>query len=102
MEFMRSELPQIACGGRQRRRKLRLTVLRRFLACMPAKKPSVSPSAQSLETGAPELGMAEFTELRKVQRPFPKDAGERDCYRYLLDQMQGTSDRPHRRKAEFE
>jgi uncharacterized short protein YbdD (DUF466 family) len=40
--------------------------------------------------------------LRNVPRPFPKDAGERDCYRYLLKQMQATPDRPLETKAEFD
>ena len=73
-----------------------------YWRCMPATKPSISLSAVSLETGAAELGTADFTEIRNVPRPFPKDAGERDCYRYLLEQMQATPDRPHRTKAEFE
>jgi hypothetical protein len=68
---------------------------------MPTRKPSISRSAVSLETGAPELGAPELTELRTVIRPFPKDAGERDCYRYLLDKMQATPDRPPGTKAEF-
>jgi hypothetical protein len=102
MEFMQSELRQIACSGRQCRRKLRLTAFRLLLACMPAKKPSISLSPRSLEAGAPELGTADLTEVRKVPRPFPKDAGERNCYRYLLGQMQATPDHPHETKAEFE
>ena len=69
---------------------------------MPAKEPSISVSPVSLETGAPEIGRPDFTEIRNVPRPFPKDAGERDCYRYLLGEMQATPDRPHGRKAEFE
>jgi hypothetical protein len=69
---------------------------------MPATKPSISLSAVSLETGAAELGTPDLTEFRKVLRPFPKDAEERDCYRYLLEQMQATPDRPHGPKAEFE
>jgi hypothetical protein len=68
---------------------------------MPAKKPSISLSPVGLEIRAPELGPPDFTELRNIPRPFPKDAGERECYRYLLQQMQATPDRPHRRKAEF-
>jgi hypothetical protein len=55
----------------------------------------------AMASGEPELGTADFTELRKVLRPFPKDAG-RDCYHHLVEQMQATPDRPHRRKAEFE
>ena len=82
--------------------RLRLTVFRRLLACMPATKPSISLSAVSLETGAPEFGTPDLTELRNLIRPFPKDAGERDCYRYLLEQMQATPDRPRGTKAEFE
>jgi hypothetical protein len=69
---------------------------------MPATKPSVSLSAVSLKTGAPELGTPDLTELRTLIRPFPKDAGERDCYQYLLAQMQATPDRPRGTKAEFE
>jgi hypothetical protein len=69
---------------------------------MPTSKPSISPSAKSLETGGPELGAPDLTERRTVVRPFPKDAAERDCYRYLLEQMQATPDRPRGTKAEFE
>jgi hypothetical protein len=55
-----------------------------------------------LETGPPELGTPDFTEIRHVSpRPFPKDAGERDCYRYLLGQMQVSPDRPHAMKTEI-
>jgi hypothetical protein len=73
-------------------------VFRLLLACMPAKKPPISLSPLSLETGAPELGTADFSEVRNVPRPFPKDARERDCYRYLLEQMQAAPDAPHRTK----
>lgn len=62
---------------------------------MPAKKPSISISAAGLETAAPAVSTPDLTEHRK-------DAGERDCYQYLLDQMQATPDRPRRTKAEFE
>lgn len=82
--------------------KLRLTVLRRLLACMPAKKPPISLSPRSSETGAPELGTADFSEIRNVPRPFPENAAERACYKYLLAQMQGALDGPHQRKDEFE
>jgi hypothetical protein len=68
---------------------------------MPTTKPSISPSAESLETGGPELGAPDLTEFRIVIRPFPRDAKERDCYRWLLKQMQATPDRPCRTKAEF-
>ena len=94
------------CGREYERtiisRRLRLTVFRHLLTCMPATKRPISLSTVSLETGAPELGTADFTEVRKVPRPFPKDAGERDCYRYLLGQMQATPDHPRGTKAEFE
>jgi hypothetical protein len=73
-----------------------------LLACMPAKKRSISLSPRSLETAAPELGTADFAEVRRVPRPFPKDARERNCYRYLVGQMQATPDHPHGTKAEFE
>jgi hypothetical protein len=80
---------------------LRLTVLRRLLACMPTKKPpSLSP--RSLETGAPELGTPDFTEIRNVPRPFPENAAERACYQYLLEQMQAAPEGPHQRKDELE
>jgi hypothetical protein len=68
---------------------------------MPTTKPSISPSAVSLETGGPELGAPDLTELRTDIRPFPKDAAERDCYRYLLEQMQATPDRPRATKGEL-
>jgi hypothetical protein len=61
---------------------------------MPTTKPSISLSAVSLETGAPEFGAPDLTEHRTFIRSFPKDAAERDCYRYLLEQMQATPERP--------
>jgi uncharacterized short protein YbdD (DUF466 family) len=70
-------------------------------SAMP-RKPSISLSAVGLETGAPELGAPDLTEYRIVRRPFPKDAGERDCYRYLLEQMQASPDHPRETKPEFE
>ena len=66
------------------------------------RKSSIPLSAVSLTTGAPELGTPDLTELRTFVRPFPKDARERDCYRYLLEQMQASPDRPRGTKAEFE
>lgn len=83
-------------------RKLLLTVFRRLPACMPAMKPSISLFAVCLETGVPELGTPDPTEIRTLRRPFPKDAGERGCYRYLLEQMQATPDRARGTKAELE
>jgi hypothetical protein len=68
---------------------------------MPTTKPSISLSAVSLETGGPEFSAPDLTELHTVIRPFPKDAAERDCYRYLLEQMQATPDRPRATKAEL-
>ena len=68
---------------------------------MQATKSSIFLSAVSLETGAPELGTPDFTELRILTRPFPKDAGERDCYRYLVEQMQASPNRPRGTKAEL-
>ena len=69
---------------------------------MLATKQSISLSAVSLETGAPELATLDLTELRVCIRPFPKDPGERDCYQFLLEQMQAAPDRPREKKAEFE
>jgi hypothetical protein len=69
---------------------------------MPATQASISLSAVTLDTGAFELGTADFAEVRNVPRPFPKDARERDCYRYLLEQMQATPDLPHPTKDEVE
>jgi hypothetical protein len=69
---------------------------------MPTTKPSISLSAVSLETGGPEFGAPDLTELRTVIRPFPKDAAERDCYRYLLEPMQATPGHPRTTKGEFE
>ena len=68
---------------------------------MPATKRPISLSAVSLATSPPEIGTPDFTELRPLIRPFPKDAGERGCYRYLLEQMQATPDRPRGTKAEL-
>jgi hypothetical protein len=52
----------------------------------------------SFETGAPDLCAADFAEVRNVPRSFPKDPAERDCYRYLLGEMQATPDRLTGRK----
>jgi hypothetical protein len=81
---------------------LRLIVFRRLLADMPAQKPSITLSAVSPVTGAPVLGTPDLAERRKIIRLFPKDPGERDCYRFLLEQMHSTSDRRRPTKAEFE
>jgi hypothetical protein len=69
---------------------------------MAATKHPIHLSPAGIDTGASELSAPDFTEVRNVPRPFPKDAGERDCYRFLLGQMQAASDRPHVTKAEFE
>ncbi len=69
---------------------------------MPATKSSISLSAVSLETGPLEFATPDLTEIRHILRPFPKDPGERACYRYLLEQMRAAPDRPPRRKAEYE
>ena len=69
---------------------------------MPEAKASISVAAATLETGAPELGMVDLTELRNVTRPFPKNAAERECYRYLRERMQATPDRPCETKSEVE
>jgi hypothetical protein len=58
--------------------------------------------AVDLEIGAPKIGVADLTEHRVVRRPFPKDAAERECYRYLLAQMQASPDRPRGTKTEIE
>jgi hypothetical protein len=42
-----------------------------------------------LQTGAPELDPPDLAEHRILVRTFPKDAQERKCYQYLLQQMQG-------------
>ncbi len=54
-----------------------------------------------LQTDAPELGIPDLTELRIVIRPFPKGVAERNCYQYLLEQMQASPDHPADTKAEF-
>jgi hypothetical protein len=77
-------------------------VFRRLLACMQAAQASISLFPLSLKAGAAVLGTPGLTENRIVLRPFPKDAGERDCYRYLLEQMQAAPDLPHRAKDEVE
>jgi hypothetical protein len=62
----------------------------------------ISLSSVNLETGAPAFGTADLTELRYVPRPFPKDAAERECYRYLLERMQAAPDGPCVTKANLE
>jgi hypothetical protein len=69
---------------------------------MPSKKPSISLSAVSLETGTPEFDPPDLTEFRTFTRPFPKNAGERACYQYLLEQMEATPDRAPETKGELE
>ena len=69
---------------------------------MPTTKSSTSLSGVSLETGPPDFATPDLTEMRLIQRPFPKDPGERACYRYLLEQMRTAPDRPPQRKAEYE
>lgn len=59
-------------------------------------------AAVNLEVGRPEFGKPDLTELRTLIRPFPKDAGERGCCRYLLEQMHATPDRPRGTKAALE
>jgi len=59
-------------------------------------------SAESFATGAPSFDAADLTERRRVERPFLKDTGERDCYRYLLEQMEHSPDHPPALKGEFE
>jgi hypothetical protein len=63
---------------------------------MAATKRSIDLFPVSLETGAPDLGAADFAEVRKVPRSFPKDGAERACYQYLLGH------RPHGTKTEIE
>ena len=74
-------------------------MFRCLISAMPAHK---SLFAVSLETGRPEHGTADLTELHKILRPFPKNSAERDCYRYLLEQMQAAPNRAPRTRAEFE
>ena len=81
-------------------RRLRLILFRG--AYMQTKKPSIPLPTVSSETGAPELGTPDLTEFRTFTRRFPKDAGERDCYQFLLEQMEASHDHPPRTKAEFE
>ena len=64
-------------------------------------KPSISLSAVSSETGVPKFGTVDFTEIHTIPRPFPKDAKERRCYQYLLQQMQAAPDRPRATKPEL-
>jgi len=80
---------------------LRLNVFRHLLPFMPAPKSPISVSARSLLTGPPEFGMPDLTEHRIVIRSFPKNSAERDCYRYLLGEMQAMPNRAPRTRAEF-
>jgi hypothetical protein len=59
-------------------------------------------SSADLAIGAPSVDTADLTERRRVERLFPKDTRERDCYRYLLEQMERSPDRPPTVKGEFE
>jgi hypothetical protein len=66
------------------------------------KKRSTSIPAGGLETGAPEIGTPDMTERRIVIREFPKNAAERDCYRYLIEQMHAAAHYPSRTRADFQ
>ena len=59
----------------------------------------ISLSAVNLATQAPSLGAPDLTEYRIVRRPFPKDVGERDCYRYLLGANASHARSPSRDKT---
>jgi hypothetical protein len=65
------------------------------------KKRSTSISAAALETGAPEIGAPDMTERRSIIREFPKNAAERDCYRYLIEQMHAAPHCPSRTRADL-
>jgi hypothetical protein len=58
-------------------------------------------SAANLKTAAPELGTPDFTEIRMIPSPFPKES-ERACYKFLLTKMQATPDQRPGTRAEFE
>jgi hypothetical protein len=67
---------------------------------MPGTKPSLS--AVNMETCAPHIGTPDLTELRRLVRQFPKDEGERNCYRYLLKEMRSAPDKPPATKRHFD
>lgn len=69
---------------------------------MSATTPPIDLFPVSFETGAPDLCVADFAEVRNVPRSFPKDSAERDCYRYLLGEMQAKPDRAPGTKTEIE
>jgi hypothetical protein len=64
--------------------------------------PPTPVSAISLETDPPEIAAPDLTEFRIVKRSFPKDPAERDCYRFLLGEMQAAPDHPRRTRVEIE
>jgi hypothetical protein len=68
---------------------------------MPATRRLISLTAGGLTAGAPKFDRPDLTVFRTLIRPFPKDAGERGCYHYLLEEMRATPDRPRKKKAEF-
>ena len=57
---------------------------------------------RDLQTGAPELGAADLAEHRILVRTFPRDAQERNCYQYLLHEMQASPIHSPSMKADFE
>jgi hypothetical protein len=57
---------------------------------------------RDLQTGTPELDAADLAEHRILVRAFPKDAQERNCYRYLLQEMQAAPIHPPETKVNFE
>ena len=79
-------------------------VIRRLNGSMPAPKPSISLTAASLETSGPELGTPDLTEHRIIIKTglSRRTTAERDCYQYLLEQMQASPDRPSTTRAKLE
>ena len=58
--------------------------------------------AADLQTGKPEVAAPDLTERRIETRLFPESEAERNCYRYLLQQMQASPNYPRGTKAELE
>ena len=87
-------------GVRALQMALCLSTVRVYFAGMSRKKP-ISLTAVNLKTGAPEIGTSDLTELRRLSREFPKDDGERECYKYLLRLMKAEPQLPPKTKAEL-
>jgi hypothetical protein len=58
-------------------------------------------SAIGLETNPPEIATPDLTEFRIEKRAFPKDVAERNCYGFLVGEMQAAPDHAIKTRSEI-